>query len=140
MELLLEDPFSELYEEIRDSWCQNSAQRLKGYLQDQEILDGWEVSTGELRAGGEWELMLAEALTIASSNAHDGPNLAYSSSSDVSSLPGYEEIVTAQLWRYVLVNAVSHLMPAAALLRFGMEHVGRKPHPFCILENDEKAS
>lgn len=137
VELLLEDPFSESYEEIRDSWCQNSAQRLKGYLQDQEILDGWEASTGELRAGGEWELMLAEALTIASFNAHDGPNLGYSSSSDVSSLPGYEEIVTAQLWRYVLVNAVSHLMPAAALLRFGMEHVGRKPHPFCILENDE---
>lgn len=120
-------------EQARESWCPNAAHRLVGKLQDR-VLDGdgsWEASAAELRAGGEWELMLAQAVAVSCLDVKYGsPFLSDSIRTDFTGQPGHEEMVTAQMWQSVLSNAISHLMPAAALLRIGLGKGGRKPHPF----------
>eukprot|EP00980_Cylindrotheca_fusiformis_P011048 scaffold2535_cov126-Cylindrotheca_fusiformis.AAC.10 len=135
VELFLEESCVKNLAQARESWCPNAAHRLVGKLQDR-VLDGdgsWEASSAELRAGGEWELMLAQAVAVSCLDVKYGSSLLSDSArTDFSSRPGHEDMVAAQMWQSVLSNAVSHLMPAAALLRVGLGKGGRKPHPFCF--------
>jgi hypothetical protein len=63
-EQVLDESIVKNFDQAKESWCPNAAQRLVGRLQDQNrLIGGWETSVAELRAGGEWELLLSEALT-----------------------------------------------------------------------------
>jgi hypothetical protein len=141
LELLLDESIVKNVEQAKEAWCPNAAQRLVGRLQDQSrLVGGWESSSAELRAGGEWELLLAEALTTACLDVANYPEDALSSKEDIDEAAikeGHEAMVAAQGWRNVCVTAASHLMPAAALLRLGVNMVGRKPHPFSFHENNQ---
>jgi len=115
-----------------------------------------ETSVPELRAGGEWELLLAEALTTACLDVKQYPEDvaedAFESDDDPcsrldSSLVfnvdddkvrrGHNSLKQAYLWRTILAAATSHMVPAAALLRMGINKTGRKPHPFSSRENHQ---
>ena len=141
LELLMKESAAWNVEQSKDAWCPNSAQRLVGRLQDRNsLVGGWETSIAELRAGGEWELLLSESLTVAcldinSTLCDDATESA--SADDDAIRKGREAMVVAHRWRTVFVAATSHLMPAAALLRLGLGKVGRKPHPFCFHENNQ---
>jgi hypothetical protein len=141
LELLLDESIVKNVEQAKEAWCPNAAQRLVGRLQDQSrLVGGWETSSAELRAGGEWELLLAEALTTACLDVANYPEDAMSSKEEIDEAAikeGHEAMVAAQGWRNVFVTAASHLMPAAALLRLGVNMVGRKPHPFSFHENNQ---
>lgn len=140
LELLVDESLIKNVEQARESWCPNAAQRLVGRLQDRNrLIGGWETSTAELRAGGEWELLLSEALTISCLDVKDFPVDSESKTeiSERAAQRGHEALVKAQLWRTIFMNAASHLMPAAALLRLGLGKVGRKPHPFSFHENNQ---
>ena len=72
MEQILDESILRNMEQAKESWCPNAAQRLVGRLQDRNrLIGGWETSTAELRAGGEWELLLAEALTTSCMDVRD---------------------------------------------------------------------
>jgi hypothetical protein len=142
LDLVLDEAVVSNVDQARESWCPNAAQRLVGKLQDRnKLIGGWETSTAELRAGGEWELLLSEALSIP---CLDVKEIATESSEskvewDEDTIQkGSEALRIAFLWRAVLLSATSHFMPAAALLRLGLNNkVGRKPHPFSFHENNQ---
>lgn len=123
-------------------WCPFSCQRLPGLLHEgKKLIGGWESpSAALLRAGGEWELLLSEALAMSCIN---GSNVGMEF--DAEKLPTkealgpgfHDELANAQHWRTILLTATSNLMPAVALLRLGMAKVGRKPHPFSFRENNQ---
>lgn len=118
-------------EGIKEAWCPCSAQRLRGHLQEGKRLGGdWKDSVKSLRAGGEWELLLSEALATSCLKTD-------SSMDGVVDDEIQELIVTAQLWKMVTNSAVRHMAPVAALLRMGIGKAGRSPHPFCDQDNSE---
>lgn len=122
-------------EEARAAWCPNCTQHDDEKLQDRWLNeDGtWDAPVAELRACGEWDLLLAQALTSSCLDVQYGSRiLATSASAHFAGHSGHGDMVTAQLWRNVMANAISGLMPAAALLRVGLGRAGRKPHPFCF--------
>eukprot|EP00536_Pseudo-nitzschia_multiseries_P006776 jgi/Psemu1/304362/fgenesh1_kg.148_\ len=106
-------------------------------------MGGWEASDAELRAGGEWELLLAEALSIACLNTQSEDDFLIENVEDLAQNASLIDPETtsgmakAQLWRVIFMSAISHLVPAAALLRLGLGKVGRKPHPFAFHENEQ---
>lgn len=141
VEYMFEDEPARDLEQTKACWCPFAGQKLRGFLQEEDrLMGGWETSDAELRAGGEWELLLAEALcgsclnTNQNDDAHQkdilevDPPIAPDTSS---------EMAKAQLWRTVFMSATSHLVPAAALLRLALGKVGRKPHPFAFHENNQ---
>jgi hypothetical protein len=101
------------------------------------LIGGWETSIAELRAGGEWELLLSEALTNSCLDVKEVLFDPESKGDLPTNSSGHESLIKAHLWRNILVNATSHLMPAAALLRLGLNKIGRKPHPFSFHENNQ---
>lgn len=133
----MDDTLVKNIETAKESWCPNAAQRLLGCLQDQKRpLSGWETSVPELRAGGEWELLLAEALTTACLDVKQYPEDVtedvFESDDDPCSRlasarvfniddeklrQGHNSLKRAHLWRTILAAATSHMVPAAALLR-----------------------
>jgi hypothetical protein len=103
-------------------------------------MGGWEISAAELRSGGEWELLLAEALTISCLNSDHWDNECQADESvddEIFTPESRSEMINAQMWRNIYLSATSHLMPAVALLRLGMGKVGRKPHPFSFHDNSQ---
>lgn len=104
-------------------WCPNSAQRVLGHFQSlfrNQLLG--ELDTPELRAAGEWEVLLGGTLTSAYVRI---PSKDRQPSMD----EAYNHIEQAERWQGVATMAASSLMPAAALLRFGYCGLGRKAHP-----------
>jgi hypothetical protein len=104
-------------------WCPNSAQRVLGHFQSlfrNQLLG--ELDTPELRAAGEWEVLLGGTLTSACVRI---PSKDRQSSMD----EAYNHIEQSERWQGVATMAASSLMPAAALLRFGYCGLGRKTHP-----------
>ncbi|CAJ1939091.1 unnamed protein product [Cylindrotheca closterium] len=122
-------------EEARAAWCPNCTQQEDDKLQDRWLSeDGtWDAPTAELRACGEWGLLLAQSLTTSCLDVQYGsPYHTTSGAGRFAGHSGHEDMVAAQLWRNVMATAISSLMPAAALLRVGLGKTGRKPHPFCF--------
>jgi hypothetical protein len=143
IENLLDDVPDRDVEHAKACWCPYAGQRSPGLLQEESRLTGgWDISNAELRAGGEWELLLAEALTVSCLNTNqnqseDDETQTKDPEDDSFSPEASSEMAKAQLWRIILMSATSHLVPAAALLRLGLGKVGRKPHPFAFHENNE---
>jgi hypothetical protein len=109
-------------------WCPNSAQRVLGHFQSlfrNQLLG--ELDTPELRAAGEWEVLLGGTLTSACVHI---PSKDRQSSMD----EAYNHIERAERWQGVATMAASSLMPVAALLRFGYCGQGRKAHPLSSTE------
>ena len=107
-------------EAVKESYALNSAQRIKGKLQDFVASgSGWLPNAPEYRAGGEWELLLSDALISPCSMMtlpSDNPTL-LSLGSDL------------LRWRRVLQSTVNALVPVNALLRFGLNGAkGRNQH------------
>lgn len=147
VEVLLGNSSARNIEEARAAWCPNCSQQSGGKLQDRWLNEdgSWDASTPELRACGEWGLLLAQSLTNACLDMQYGsPYHATSAMVQLAEHPGHEDMISAQLWRNVMAAAISNLMPAAALLRVGLGGAGRKPHPFCFQtkfnEDEEIAS
>jgi hypothetical protein len=121
----LDVPADKDMQEIRKCWCPVSGLRITGYLQDgNRLMDSWGFSPSELRACGEWDLLFAEAITLACLGNRNKKD----------SLVQCSNVVDSQAWIIIAVAAVNHLVPAAALLRMGIGHTGRKPHPFSLQE------
>ena len=141
LEYMLEDLPTREIEQTKGFWCPYAGQKLRGLLQEENrLMGGWETSEAELRAGGEWELLLAEALCVSSMDMSQSEVDYYRNIYEVAPPIGPEpssEMAKAQIWRTVFMSATSHLVPAAALLRLALGKVGRKPHPFAFHENNQ---
>ncbi len=157
LDLVIDETLVKNIETAKESWCPNASLRLSGRLQDQKRpLSGWETSAPELRAGGEWELLLAEALTAACIAVKQYPEEATVTELESDDDPGAHSVSSiqrdlndgrlqkghialkrAQIWRLIIATATSHMLPAAALLRMGINKAGRKPHPFSFHENNQ---
>jgi hypothetical protein len=114
-------------------------------LQDRNrLIGGWDAPVAEVRACGEWELLLAEALTTLSLDVKrylhevledadfEGPPKSSEPRKvtvkvdETSPQRGHEAWAKAHLWLSILVTATNNLMPVAALLRMGLGKVSRK--------------
>ncbi|KAL9190922.1 hypothetical protein ACHAXT_000628 [Thalassiosira profunda] len=108
------------------SLLNNSAQRIRGADNHKAT---WKVFPGEHRANDQWETLFSETLR--------GSSLTVSS--EAGDIEGEKEegrfqeaLVTANHWRRVLYSVVNAMVPAAALLRFGMYGGrGRNTHSLC---------
>ena len=141
VEILLGDMHDQDVEHAKSCWCPFAGQRLSGLLQSEgSLTGGWDISNNaELRAGQEWEVLLAEALTVSCLNSNQNKNdkmIPYNSVSSFSP-EAKSNLAKAKLWRIILMNAVSNLLPATALLRLCLAKVGRSPHPFAFHENND---
>jgi hypothetical protein len=141
IEYMLEDVPARDLEQVKACWCPYAGQRIRGHLQEENrLIGGWETSDAELRAGGEWELLLAEALCVSCLNTNQNEDDYKKNALKIDPPIGpnsSSEMAKAQLWRTVFMSATSHLVPAAALLRLALGKVGRNPHPFAFHENDQ---
>lgn len=114
------------------AWCPNSAQRIPGrfHAAGGDHHDGWlggavdsSVSLPELRVNWQWEVLLGTTLVASCRDVTQ-------SESEEDVVPEvHKAIIEAENWLGVCESAVSCLMPAAALLRFGLSRGGRKSHP-----------
>jgi len=109
-----------------NTYCLNSAQRIRGTAAN----EGWQTASGEHRANGQWETLLAQTLQGSSIQIKAGKMMdTFVDDVDAS------EIITNSLmsicrWRRVLFSVVNAMVPTTALLRFGInDGKGRKPHP-----------
>ncbi len=123
----------------KSCWCPFAGQKLRGLLQEESgLMGGWEITDAELRAGGEWELLLAGALCISCLRTNETASVDQDSvENTLIDADSKAELAKTEVWRTVFMSATSHLVPAAALLRLGLGKVGRKPHPFAFHENDQ---
>ena len=149
---IMDDTFFTNAANPRDSFARHSGHRFRGYLQDKKrIFGGWEFSIHELRAGGEWDILLAEALATscldvkryskehpAADLENDPPDVDMTDASTLSNSMlerGYNYQKKARMWHSILCAAVNSMPPAASLLRMGINKVGRLLHPFSLREN-----
>jgi Putative zinc finger in N-recognin (UBR box) len=80
----------------------------------------------ELRACGEWELLLSSALSSSCVDVRFG--------SDVNP-EVLESISLSERWFFVHFFAIGALVPTVALLRYGMFTTGRAPHPLSFMQS-----
>ena len=131
---------------VREAWCPNSAHCIRGSHHDSN-LEGWEVSPGEQRATGEWELLLADVFLVSvidnhgidgekvisddcSKNIDDHDNIEMTLEKENSMQSSNIEFIKVQQWARILYSATSCMVSACALLRFGVNNgQGRIQHP-----------
>lgn len=125
---LLDEQGSQDVEQAKSYWCPFAGQRLRGLLQEgKKLVGGCESpAPAERRAGGEWEILLSEALAI---------SCIHTTKPQTGFQEFRRELTMARLWRTIFLTCTSNLMPIAGLLRLGIAKVGRKPHPFIFHEN-----
>lgn len=115
--------------EAKGTWCPHSAQRVLGRFQDifrTELVS--EVESPELRACGEWEVLLAGTLTSACVHVESKKRNA-KFDDDV-----YRFVERSERWSGVCWGALDSLVPTTALLRFGLISEGRVAHPLSSVE------
>ena len=120
---------------VMDTFCPNAVQRIMGALQIRNnSFEDWESSLAEYRACDEWELLISEALLGSCVNIAFPEQL--SAEEEIEGAPTGAKLdfrrnfVLAARWSRVQETCASHLMPVAALLRFGLsDGAGRKRHP-----------
>ena len=131
---------AENLDETKTAWCPNSAQRILGRYQElsKENESPWlsgpsdsACSGPELRVDRQWEVLLGTSLAAACRNILQAPD---NDDSNIESAK--EEFLLAEYWFGVAETAVSALVPAAALLRFGLSKGGRKTHPLALDVDD----
>jgi len=135
---------------VKESFSMNSAHRIRGKLQDFLASgSGWLPNASEYRAGGEWELLLSDALVgpcsvLDLSDSLDSTKsgaTASDPSSDAGLLsdPALKTLCSDVLrWKRVLRSTINTMVTVNALLRFGLNGAkGRAQHRATNLENDE---
>jgi len=112
---------------VTETFCQNAVQRILGGLHIRNnSFEDWEPSLSEYRACGEWELLLSEAMLGSCADMVFPEELSKSQQS----LDVRRRCILAARWLRVQEACISHLMPVAALLRFGLSGgLGRNRHP-----------
>mmetsp|Transcript_28026 Transcript_28026/g.42742 ORF Transcript_28026/g.42742 Transcript_28026/m.42742 type:complete len:4540 (+) Transcript_28026:153-13772(+) len=130
----------------KEAWMANSPQQIVGLMQNQSM-DGIEASHCDYRAGGDWEMLMGEALASASTGC--GMDNSESSTWKSFKITGkldenVKEILGAhakeERWLRISVCAISQAMPAAALLRFCLAGgKGRDHHPLCAREGNRRS-
>ncbi len=125
---------------VKESFSLNSAHQIKGKLQDfLSSGNGWLPDASEYRAGGEFELLLSDAI-IGSCSTLDLPRTPKRNDSgeDKSSLKrGDLDVMCRQAlqWKRILRSSVDAIVTANALLRFCLNGAkGRQQH--CSLDED----
>lgn len=106
---------------VKEAWTPYSAHRIRGKLQSTMAMNGWPVTSPELRAGGEWEILLSDAL-LGSCSDIEQKNL----NVNVSTRNRFHQILR---WRRVLHSIINATTTATALLRFSLnDGKGRTLH------------
>jgi hypothetical protein len=139
------DSASSGWRAAKEAWIPNCPQQIIGLIQSQSI-DGIEASHGEYRAGGDWEMLLAEALagSCTGCGMKDFDQITWKSIdvTDVESAANIDEVFDAYVreerWLRIAQGVVSQLMPAAALLRFSAASGhGRDQHPLTFRDGTQ---
>lgn len=131
IDTVLQNVVSKKRQNSKEAWCHNAAQRILGPLKDRSMLIGG--CSAELRANGEWEVLLGETLTSAcrDSALQDQTVIqqpgAITNCSE-SEIKGYNALQIAAQWRGICETSIDCLVPASALLRYGLSGA-RKVHP-----------
>lgn len=102
---------------VKEAWAPNSAHRLKGKLQNTMSVNGWALSGPELRAGSEWEILLADSLLGACSDVDYD-----CCSAEIRN--NFRELLK---WSRLLQSTVSAIVTASALLQFSLNN-GKGQH------------
>ena len=104
-------------------WTKATAHRVQGRLQHlfRSGCVANYVTGAELRASGEWEVLLAKSLSPAL--AHENING-----------PSAEFVLQTKRWGYMLWSAVDAFCPTSALLRYSLSRGGRNPHVLSQLD------
>jgi hypothetical protein len=111
-------------------WCPHSAQRILGKFQDafraRVVSD---VGSPELRASGEWEVLLARTLSSsAMSLCTERDALMCESNTKVL-------LVQSEQWLHLSQGALDATVSAAALFRLGVTKTGRTTHPLSSVDS-----
>jgi len=131
---------------VREAWCPNATHCIHGKLQDPSP-DGWEVTSGEQRAAGEWEFLLADVFlsSFFGNEGVVGENVSDSNKNNEGVKDRGEKekdvkvseknlandaLVEVERWAHILFTAVSCIVPASALFRFALnDGKGQSFHP-----------
>jgi len=108
--------FDEDYHAVREAWVPNAVHRLRGKLHEYSaIIEGWEPSNVEMRAAGDWEMMLSDCLIGSSIKDFDikSPN-----ESGSLFLKG---VAVASHWKRLTKAFVGSMTLSSALMRFALE-------------------
>lgn len=131
----------------KEAWIPNCPQKIVGVLQSQSI-DGIESTSSEYRAGGEWEMMISEALigSCTGCGMDDSDYTIWKSfevsegKSDEKAHQVFNIYTREERWLRISQGLISQLMPAAALLRFSSAAgKGRDTHPLSVREGSKGA-
>lgn len=124
-QLMLSDGLADEFCEDPGScfWMERSAQRVLGRFHDEEIPLDNHLRSSELRAVGEWEILLSSALT---SCGH--PKGLSGDEATVS------RCVSTVRWRRVYRSALNGYLPSLSLYRFASDEKGRKMHPLKLVD------
>jgi hypothetical protein len=114
---------------VKEAWAPNSAHRIRGKLQNTMSINGWAVSSAELRSGAEWEILLSDALLGACSD------IDYRSCNPEMRKKFHETL----RWGRVLHSTISAIITSAALLRFSLnDGKGRTRHHLNNFESNQE--
>ena len=108
-----------------NEFCSNTNTIIRGKLQElSPSIEGWDSTSGELRATGEWELLLSESLLgayLGNKRTINPDNLKHPED--------YEDLILAMRWYRVLKITLASMASSAALLRFGLSNHKGREHP-----------
>jgi len=108
--------FDEDYHAVREAWVPNAVHRLRGKLHEYSAtIEGWEPSNVEMRAAGDWEMMLSDCLIGSTIKDFDikSPN-----ESGSLFLKG---VAIASHWKRLTKAFVGSMTLSSALMRFALE-------------------
>lgn len=124
---------------VRETWCTNSAQQIRGGFQEcAATLEGWSTTSAELRATNEWEMLLGDSLVAACTN------IAASQPDELANWKGDSDALGASVdyaerWQNIVSSCVEAMVPCTALLRQGLNcGRGRSPHPLSVRDQASK--
>lgn len=131
-------------ESVKEAWVPNAAQRIHGSLQEcGTSLDGWEPNNCELRATGEWEMLMADALIGTSidikiqEDQDSADSVANKATQQPNLIDMQNRLSDALRWQRVSSSCAEAMVSTAALLRFGLNlGRGRPPHPLSKKESE----
>lgn len=130
LDFLLSDFAARQRHSVSGRWCTHSAHRILGSFHDvfrSRIVSQFE--SPELRAGSEWEVLLAGTLTSACIDSDRGKQNDFAISPQACS-----DVEDASRWLNVCWAAIDSMVPTAALLRYGVTSNARKSHPLSSVD------
>jgi len=125
--VLVDHVFDDDYHIAREAWFPNTAQRIRGKVQELgSNVEGREATNAEQRAAGEWELLLSDCLfgvtvsasTSRLSSAVDTSGTYDSDTKVVNDSSAKKYLALAGRWKRLLIRVVDALVPVTALFSF----------------------